>query len=164
MGNSGSGKSTLARKIAEKLHLPLLHIDQLYWQPNWVATPKDVFIARLEQAVDGEEWVIDGNYLSYKEILRKRFERADIIVFLHFSRTRCFWNVFMRLWKHRGVVRPDIALGLKERIDFEFLKYIWNFPRYSHPRIETAIAQYGAEKKVVRLHNQTEVKDFLTNL
>jgi adenylate kinase family enzyme len=36
LGSSGSGKSTFARKLGEITGLPVVHIDQLFWEPGWV--------------------------------------------------------------------------------------------------------------------------------
>ena len=35
IGCSGSGKSTLARQLAERLSLPLTHLDRLFWLEGW---------------------------------------------------------------------------------------------------------------------------------
>jgi adenylate kinase family enzyme len=35
IGCAGSGKTTLAFQLHNKLHLPLHHLDQYYWKPNW---------------------------------------------------------------------------------------------------------------------------------
>ena len=34
IGSNGAGKSTFSFALAEKLHLPLVHLDQLYWRGN----------------------------------------------------------------------------------------------------------------------------------
>ena len=35
IGNAGSGKTTFARLLAQKLALPLVHLDRIYWYGNW---------------------------------------------------------------------------------------------------------------------------------
>ena len=36
VGTSGCGKSTVAKRIAERLNVPYIQLDELYWKPNWV--------------------------------------------------------------------------------------------------------------------------------
>ena len=45
IGCGGAGKSTLARKLGEKTGLPVVHLDQIYWEPgNWQHLEKPVFL------------------------------------------------------------------------------------------------------------------------
>jgi len=34
IGCGGAGKSTLARKLGEKLSIPVVHLDKLWWKPG----------------------------------------------------------------------------------------------------------------------------------
>ena len=43
IGSNGAGKTTFSYKLSEKLNLPLVHIDSLYWRDNWQVTPQDEF-------------------------------------------------------------------------------------------------------------------------
>ena len=48
VGNSGSGKSTLAREMGERLGLPVVHLDKLFWLPNWIErSAADVYILHI---------------------------------------------------------------------------------------------------------------------
>lgn len=35
IGSSGAGKSTFARRLGEITGLEVIHLDKIYWQPNW---------------------------------------------------------------------------------------------------------------------------------
>ena len=63
-GPSNSGKSTLADAIARKRGSKAIHLDQLHHLPhtNWQIRPADEFVALHDQAINGDKWVMDGNY------------------------------------------------------------------------------------------------------
>lgn len=50
-GCSGAGKTTLAKKIAEKFELPLIHLDKIFWQPNWGKPDMDDWHAQDRKSV-----------------------------------------------------------------------------------------------------------------
>lgn len=41
IGGNGCGKTTLACQLAERLSLPLVHLDALYWGDNWQPVPEE---------------------------------------------------------------------------------------------------------------------------
>ena len=41
-GNAGSGKTTLAKNLGRRLSIPVIHLDQIVWQPNWQKTPPEI--------------------------------------------------------------------------------------------------------------------------
>ncbi len=81
VGTSGSGKTTLAKKIAKTCKLPHVELDQLQWEPDWTAVPTGVFRERVSQALQGDRWVIDGNYSKVRDLV---WSRADTVTWLNY--------------------------------------------------------------------------------
>lgn len=160
IGCSGSGKSTLARALKDKLGLPVVHLDQLWWQPGWKMTEKENFDHQLQMAVDMDRWIIDGNY---NRTIPMRLPKCDTIIYLDFSRWECLLGVFQRILTNYGKVRPDMADGCPERFDWEFLQFVWNFNKNNRVRNYTYLAQAKHAEKIV-LKSRREVKAFLAEI
>lgn len=45
IGCGGCGKSTLAKQMGKLFDIPVVHLDKLYWLPNWVERNFDEFDA-----------------------------------------------------------------------------------------------------------------------
>lgn len=161
LGSSGSGKSTLARQLGEILGLPVVHMDVLFWRPGWVEAPEEEWRTLHDEAVRGDAWIIDGNYSRTWET---RLPRADTIVFLDLPRWRCLWRVLWRRVRYAGRTRPDMAPGCPEKVDREFLAWVWQWHAQHRPRHLAALREYGREKDVVILRSPREVRAFLARV
>ncbi len=162
MGPSGSGKSTLAREVGAALGLEVVHLDRLHYRADWVEAPPEEFRAAILDAVQEPAWVIDGNYTS-KGASEERLAACDTIVFLDFPRRVCFWRVLRRTVRTFGRTRPDLADGCIERIDFEFLRWVWDAPG-RRPKMLALLDQYRDTRRVVVLSNTREVRRFVAGL
>jgi hypothetical protein len=60
-----------------------------------------------------------------------------------------------------GRTRPEMAEGCPERIDGEFLRYIWNFERMTVPKILAGLAQHGPDVPVLQLKSRGEMRQLL---
>lgn len=160
IGCGCSGKSTLARALGEKLGLPVVHLDQLWWREGWQEVSREEFDAQLELALGMERWIIDGNF---SRTMPRRLEKCDTIIYLDFSRWACLRGLCQRMLGSYGKVRPDMSDGCPERFDPEFAKWIWNFNKNNRVQISTWLAQARHAKTIV-LKNRKEVKTFLESL
>jgi adenylate kinase family enzyme len=161
LGSSGSGKSTFALKLGDITGLPVVHIDQLFWEPGWVQAPKAVYLERLHQALARDRWIIDGNNSSTMDL---RLPRADRIILLDRSRLTCLARIGRRIAMSYGRVRPDMAPGCPEQVDWEFLKYVWNFPNKHWPVMLAAIDRHGAWDRATTLKSDADTAAFLEAL
>lgn len=51
LGCGDAGKSTWARHIGHALTIPVTHLDQLFWRPNWTPVDREMLIARQHAIV-----------------------------------------------------------------------------------------------------------------
>ncbi|HTT80757.1 MAG TPA: hypothetical protein VMF86_13840 [Stellaceae bacterium] len=160
LGCAGSGKTTLAVQLGERLDLPVVHLDLLYWEPGWQARHTANFLARVADAVAGEGWVSEGNY---RETFPLRLPRADAVIIMECSRWLCLWRVLRRTYFRRGR-RPDLPPGCPEKVDWGFLKFILRFQKRTWPRIEADRRLHGEDVPVTRLRSKHQIDAFLAGL
>lgn len=158
IGSGGAGKSTFARDLGERTGLPVIHLDALFWRPNWTPTPKDEWIPIEERLVAEDRWIMDGNYGSTQDL---RLPRADTVVFLDLPRLVCLWSVIRRWASYWHETRPDMAPGNRENLDPKFLAWIWTYPSKKRPEVLARLAALPATTRVVRLRSRREMREFL---
>ena len=161
IGSSGAGKSTFSRRLGKATGLPVIHLDTLFWNPGWVETPEDEWRKKLERALRGDEWIVDGNFRGTMEM---RLRSCDTVIFLDFPRTLCVYRILKRLITYRKGTRPDIADGCDEKFDWEFLKWVWNYPSRSKPKVVALLEKFKDEKTIIRLKSKKEIEQFFVNL
>ena len=160
IGCSGSGKSRLARILGKELGLPVVHLDQLWWQADWQNVTVEEFDSRLAMDLEMDRWIIDGNYSRTREA---RLSRCDTVIYLDFSRWVCLLGMCQRIMSNRGKTRPDMPAGCPERFSWEFVKWIWNFNKNNRVQNYTYLAKAKHAKAVV-LKNRKEVRRFLDTI
>ncbi|MCC2685141.1 MAG: flaR [Paenibacillaceae bacterium] len=161
--SSGVGKSTFARQLGEALHLPVTHLDSLYWMPGWVEAPREQFAASQREVAAREQWIIEGNYNSTYTI---RSARADTIIYLELPLRVCLYRVLRRWWINRGRTRPDLGEGCEEKIDWPFLKFILTTYYSRKKGMERRFSECMAanpELTIVRLKSKREIQAYLVS-
>ena len=160
IGCGGAGKSTLARQLGEKLNLPVVHLDKLFWKPGWVESSKAEIDERIHLEMQKPRWIMDGNY---NRTLRERMKHCDTIIYLDFSRLFCLMGVLKRIITTYGTVRPDMGEGCPERVDLEFLKWVWNYNRDKR-EYNYRLLNEAENVETIVLKNRRMVKRFLQSL
>lgn len=158
IGSGGAGKSTFSRRLGERLGLEVIHLDREHWRKGWVEPPKDEWRRKVEELAARESWVMDGNFSG---TLEPRLAACDAVIFLDLPRAVCLWRVLKRAATYRGTTRPDMAEGCPEKIDLEFVRWIWGYRSRSRPKVLALLEKYAESKQVVRLRSSAEVEKFL---
>jgi hypothetical protein len=75
-----------------------VELDALNWGASWTMVPLDVFRERVARAVEGDAWVIDGNYASRgaRELV---WARADTVIWLDPPLRVIFRRLFARAFR-----------------------------------------------------------------
>jgi len=161
IGSGGAGKSTFSRRLGERLGLPVIHLDKVFWHSGWVETPKDEWKRKVEELCGGDAWVMDGNYSGTLDI---RLNACDAVIFLDLPRAVCLWRVLKRIVTYRESARPDMAEGCRERIDLKFLYWVWSYPYRRRPKILARLDELAGSKRIYRLRSSAEVERFLAEV
>ncbi len=159
MGCSGGGKSTLSQKIAARFGLAYVSIDRdVLWLPGWVQRDKEDQRAIIVAKIQLERWIMDGTNPSTFDI---RLPRTDFVIWVRMPRLVCIWGVVSRWVKWMGRTRPEMAPGCIEKVDWEFLRFIWTFEEKFTPRILAGLAEHGPDVPVLQLKSRGEMRQLL---
>lgn len=136
VGTSGSGKTTLARKLAQTLAIPHVELDALYWEPNWIEAPDAVFRDRVAQTLEGDRWVVDGNYSKVRDLV---WGQADTVVWLDYPLRVILGQLFGRSL-HRSLTKQELWSGNRETLQKTFFSrdsiLLWALQTYTKRRKE----------------------------
>ena len=81
IGSPGAGKSTFARKLRDAAALPLYYLDMIWHKSDGSNISREQFIAKLQEIVQKERWIIDGNYAHTLEM---RLKACDTVFLLDY--------------------------------------------------------------------------------
>ena len=160
IGPGGSGKSTLAVRLSQLLDLPVHHLDALYWRPGWVPTPSDQWRRVQEALLAAPEWIMDGNYGG---TLDRRLAAADTVVVLDLPPATCVVRAVRRSLRHVRRWRPDMAPGCPERLNGEYLRFLWWIWTYRRRRLPGILERLAAlaTVRVIHLRRDSEIRTLL---
>ena len=161
IGCGGAGKSTLARKLGEKTGLPVVHLDQIWWEPgNWQHIEKSEFDERLAEELRKPRWILDGNF---NRTIEARLAVCDTVIYLDSPRLVCLKNWLGRVIQNWGHARADMAEGCAEWFDPEMAKWIWKFNKQNRSRYY-ALLEKTENKNIVILKSRRQAEKFLESL
>ena len=94
IGCPGAGKTYFSKRLSKILNLPLVHMDNLYWNEDKTSVDLDTLKANLQPYLEKEEWIIDGNY---HKTLEMRLPYASDVFVLDLPRKECIQGILDRI-------------------------------------------------------------------
>ncbi|MDE6358134.1 MAG: hypothetical protein K2L29_00890 [Duncaniella sp.] len=98
IGCPGAGKSTFSRKLSATTGLPLYYLDMIWHLPDRTTLDREEFVRHISHIMDGDEWIIDGNYLH---TLPLRLSYCDMVFFFDIPVDICLSGAEARVGKER---------------------------------------------------------------
>ena len=133
IGLPGSGKSTFANRLGKALGIPVHHLDRHRFELDGKKKDKQEFLKIQQQILNEDAWIVEGCSFSTFEM---RFQKADVMIYFHFSRFICFFRLFKRIFNYKK------EFGGLRSINWEILKYTWNFDKEKRAHIAYLSQKY----------------------
>ena len=160
IGSPGAGKTTLARDLGRILHINVVHLDRVFWEPGWKKKPRDTRIDILQEIVRiKDQWIIEGTYLGSS---RPRLEAADTIIFLDTVALVCLCRIFKRHFSQVEVHRA-LPEGCHDKLNLIRILKVLIFPIRGRRTLIKKLNNYKS-KEIIWLRSTNEFKAFLAQL
>lgn len=156
IGCPGSGKSTFARALQGKTGLPLYYLDMLWHKPDRTNITHEEFDRRLAEWVNGERWIIDGNY---QRTLPIRLQACDTVFLFDLPTEICLSGAQARI----GTKREDLP-WVENELDEEFRQWILDFSANRLPCLYAALEPYRQSRNITVFHSRAEADAYLQTL
>ena len=124
----------------------------MYWNADKTTVEKSVFLERLSDVLEKDEWIIDGNYSSTMEL---RMAACDTVIFLDYPLDVCLDGIRER----RGKPRSDMP-WIETEEDAEFIEFIKNYNEQQKPKVLELLEKYS-DKNIVILESREQADAFL---
>lgn len=168
-GPTGSGKSILAERIGERIGLPVVELDAIFWMSGWRSKPLEQFRTDVVSALSGypEGWVCVGNYSNVRDIV---LPQADTVIWIRLPFLVARWWLWRRTVKRAW--SREALWGTTNRESFRrsflsresILLYQLTSWRRTKRRIRQALSEISHQAQIVELGSRREMEEFIDSL
>lgn len=152
IGCPGSGKSYFSKQLSKQLNIPLYHLDNIYWKKDKTTVTREVLIEHIENIMQRDKWIIDGNYFS---TLEPRIKACESVIFLDFETSQCLEGIEERV----GIPRDDMP-WVEDEVSEELVAMVQAFSEEIRPQILALLERYE-EKEIIILKNRMAARKYL---
>ena len=127
----------------------------MYWNEDKTTVDKEIFLEQLNNTLQKEAWIMDGNYASTMEL---RLQACDTVFFLDYPLSWCLDGIKSR----KGKPRTDLP-WIETEDDAEFLEFIKNYNSVSRPTVLKLLEKYSS-KNICIFRERNEAEKILDKL
>lgn len=161
IGHSSSGKSTFSKRLSQVYDIPVLHIDKIFFESNWVERNAKDVESEIRAFMDSKQWIIDG---FYRKLATERFDEADRIFIFNFNRFKCLYGAIVRRLKYHNQNRDSVCVGCKERLNFSFIWWILYGGRKKDSRELLKRFEQAYHDKIIIFKNRKQTNQYLMKI
>lgn len=136
--------------------LPVVHMDNLYWNEDKTSISFDELNKKLLPYLQNEEWIVDGNY---HDTLKLRLEYATDVFFLKMPREQCIEGILERI----DQPRDDIPWVETKKDAVELIEWTIDYEERTKADEEALLKEYP-NVKVHIIKNRDDADKFLEKL
>jgi adenylate kinase family enzyme len=163
-GVTGAGKTTAAARISEATGIPWVSVDDLTWEPGWVAVPPEEQRRLVTEICAGDTWLLDTAYGDWLDV---PMARVELVVALDYPR----WLSLQRLVRRtlaRVLDKKTICNGntetLRQMLGSDSI-IRWHFRSFARKRERIAAwAADPAGPRVLRFTTPRELDRWIAGL
>ena len=171
-GGSGSGKTTLTNRLGKVLGVKTIHMDDIFWGPNWEEPTRESFEKAVRKELFDEEWVSDGNYSRIRKYV---LEKATFAVILKIPLYIVIWRLIARSISRNTRFKLQKVTPLPKRIEesgvgekpllaiIELSYYTIKTRRKKLPGIIKEVEENLGENYLI-LHHQSEIDELVNKI
>ena len=124
LGNSGSGKTWLAHQLAKHVPVPMIHLDDLYWEPGGFNRRRSMeeISALVQESKFNAGWIVEG---VFGDLATRYLEYANELIWLDPAWQVCEARLLKRRSESkRHMDREQSERGLKDLLDWACGYYV----------------------------------------
>lgn len=171
-GSTGSGKTTLAKKLGKILGSKTIHLDDIFWGPNWEIPTRESFENLVRKELIADAWVSDGNYSRIRNFV---LDRATFGIILVLPLPLIIWRLIARSISRNTKIKLQKVTPLPKRVKengigekplmaiVELSYYTIKHRRKKLPGIIEELKRELGDNYLI-LHHQSEVDELVTKM
>ncbi len=156
IGCPGAGKTYFAKALSKIIGIPVIHMDNLYWNKDKTSISKEELENKLLPYLKEDKWIIDGNY---HDTLKQRLEYATDVFFLNMPRETCIEGILERI----DQPRDDIPWVETKKDAIDLIEWTIDYEDRTKADEERLLKKYK-KVNVHILRTRAEVNNYLLSL